>query len=124
MANIKLTGTIMKCESCFTPQGKQVLEIGLSMYTGGNKEEGYKKGVWVNVAAWEEIAVANDALKKGDHITVTGQVKEPRTYKKDGIDYPAGLEVTAYEITVGDEFKTSREKHYGDLSDDRPGEND
>jgi single-stranded DNA-binding protein len=105
MANIKVTGTVMKAESRFTPQGKQVLEIGLSMYTGGNKEEGYKKGVWVNVAAWEEIAVANDALKKGDRITVTGQVKEPRTYKKDGVDYPAGLEVTAYEITVGDEFK-------------------
>lgn len=106
MANIKITGTIMKCESRFTPQGKQVLEIGLSMYTGGNKEEGYKKGVWVNVAAWEEIAVANDALKKGDHITVTGQVKEPRTYKGHSIDdYPAGLEVTAYEISVGDEFK-------------------
>jgi single-stranded DNA-binding protein len=105
MANIKLTGTIMKCESRFTPQGKQVLEIGLSMYTGGNKEEGYKKSVWVNVAAWDELAVTNDALKKGDHITVTGQVKEPRTYKKEGVDYPAGLEVTAYEITIGDEFK-------------------
>ena len=107
MSNIKFTGTIMKAESRFTPQGKQVLEIGLSMYTGGNKEEGYKKGVWVNVSAWEELAVANDALKKGDHITVTGQVKEPRTYKKEGVDYPAGLEVTAYEIVIGDEFKKS-----------------
>jgi len=105
MANIKLTGTVMKVESRFTPQGKQVLEIGLSMYTGGNKEEGYKKSVWVNCVAWEDLAVANDALKKGDHITVTGQVKEPRTYKKDGVDYPAGLEVTAYEIEVGDTFK-------------------
>ena len=107
MSNIKFTGTVMKAESRFTPQGKQVLEIGLSMYTGGNKEEGYKKGVWVNVTAWEELAVANDALKKGDHITVTGQVKEPRTYKKEGVDYPAGLEVTAYEIVIGDEFKKS-----------------
>jgi len=105
MSNIKFSGTIMKAESRFTPQGKQVLEIGLSMYTGGNKEEGYKKGVWVNVTAWEELAVANDALKKGDNITVTGQVKEPRFYKKEGVDYPAGLEVTAYEIVSGDEFK-------------------
>jgi single-stranded DNA-binding protein len=105
MANIKISGTVMKCESRFTPQGKQVLEIGMSLYTGGSKAEGYKPSVWVNVGAWEELAVANDALKKGDHITVTGQVKEPRTYKKDGVDYPAGLEVTAYEITVGDEFK-------------------
>jgi single-stranded DNA-binding protein len=106
MANIKFSGTVMKSESRFTPQGKQVLEIGMSLYTGGSKAEGYKPSVWVNVAAWEEIAVANDALKKGDHITVTGQVKEPRTYKGHGIDnYPAGLEVTAYEITIGDEFK-------------------
>ncbi|MFA5208316.1 MAG: single-stranded DNA-binding protein [Candidatus Paceibacterota bacterium] len=105
MANIKITGTVMKCESRFTPQGKQVLEIGLSLYTGGDREKGYNKSVWVNCAAWEELAVANDALKKGDRITVTGQVKEPRTYKKDGIDYPAGLEVTAYEIEVGDTFK-------------------
>lgn len=103
--NIKISGTVVKAEQRFTPQGKQVLEIGLSLYTGGNKEEGYKKSVWVNVVAWEELAVANDALKKGDRITVTGQVKEPRFYKKEGVDYPAGLEVTAYEIAVGDEFK-------------------
>ena len=108
MSNIKFTGTVMKAEQKFTPQGKQVLELGVSLYTGGNKEEGYKKTIWVNTSAWGDLAVANDALKKGDHITVTGQVKEPRTYKGHGIDdYPAGLEVTAYEITVGDEFKKS-----------------
>jgi single-stranded DNA-binding protein len=106
MANIKISGTVVKSEQRFTPAGKQVLEIGLSLYTGGSKEEGYKKSVWVNVSAWEELAVANDSLKKGDHITVTGQVKEPRFYEGHGIkEYPAGLEVTAYEITVGDEFR-------------------
>lgn len=106
MANIKLTGTVMKTESRYTPQGKQVLTIGMSLYTGGSKEEGYKKSVWVNVNAWEELAAENEELEKGSHITVTGQVKEPRTYKKDGIDYPAGLEVTASKISWGDEFKS------------------
>lgn len=105
--NIKLTGTLIKDVVLrFTPQGKPVADMTVSMYTGGSKEQGYKKSVFVNVTAWDELGeTVNNTLKKGEKITVTGAVKEPRTYKgRDGQERQAGLEVTASDIQKGDGF--------------------
>ena len=58
--NIKLTGIVGKPESRYTPEGKAVLTFSLGLYTGGNKEAGYKERAWVRCEAWE----GKDALPK------------------------------------------------------------
>ena len=104
--NIKLTGIVGKPESRYTPEGKAVLTFSLGLYTGGNKEAGYKERAWVRVEAWEQLAEANSALEKGATVTVTGQAKTPRKWTdKDGAEHAAGFEVVAREILQGDGFK-------------------
>ena len=56
--NIKLTGTLIKDVVLrFTPRGKPVAELTVSMYTGGSKEHGYKKPV--------EYATTTKNMKRG-----------------------------------------------------------
>ena len=104
--NIKLSGIVGKPETRYTPEGKAVLTFSLGLYTGGNKEAGYKERAWVRVEAWEQLAEANSTLEKGATVTVTGQAKTPRKWTdKDGAEHAAGFEVVAREIVQGDGFK-------------------
>ena len=102
--NIKLSGIVGKPESRYTPEGKAVLTFSLGMYTGGNKDAGYKERAWVRVEAWD--ALAEMALEKGKTVTVLGTAKPPRKWTdKEGVERDAGFEVVAREITLGDEFR-------------------
>ena len=104
--NTKLAGIVGKPEQRYTPEGKAVLTFSLGMYTGGNKEAGYKERAWVRREAWEQLAEANSTLEKGATVTVTGQAKTPRKWTdKEGNERDAGFEIVAREITQGDEFK-------------------
>ena len=104
--NIKLSGIVGKPEQRYTPEGKAILTFSLGMYTGGNKDAGYKERAWVRVEAWEQLAEANSALEKGATVTVTGQAKTPRKWiDKEGNERDAGFEVVAREITMSDEFR-------------------
>lgn len=106
--NIKLSGIVGKPESRYTPEGKAILTFSLGLYTGGNKEQGYRDRAWVRVEAWEELAEANAGLEKGATVTVTGQAKTPRKWTdKEGNERDAGFEVVAREIVAGDAFKMS-----------------
>lgn len=107
--NIKLSGIVGKPESRYTPEGKAILTFSLGLYTGGNKEQGYRDRAWVRVEAWEELAEANAGLEKGATVTITGQAKTPRKWTdKSGVERDAGFEVVAREITQGDDFYTIR----------------
>ena len=102
--NIKLTGIVGKPESRYTPEGKAILTFSLGLYTGGNKDAGYKDRAWVRCEAWEELA--ETALEKGETVTVTGQAKTPRKWTdKEGNERDAGFEVVAREIAQGDWFR-------------------
>ena len=104
--NVKLTGIVGEPEQRYTPDGKAVLTFSLGMYTGGNKEQGYKGRAWVRVEAREELAESNSALENGQTVTVTGQAKTPWEWTdKDSNDRGAGFEVVAREIVAGDAFK-------------------
>ena len=104
--NIKLSGIVGKPETRYTPEGKAVLTFSLGMYTGGNKDAGYKDRAWVRCEAWEQLAEASAWVEKGKTITVTGQAKTPRKWTdKEGNERDAGFEIVAREITQGDEFK-------------------
>ena len=106
MSNIKFTGTIIKDpEIRFTPEGKEVLTFSIPLYTGGNKQNGYKPSVYVRVTAWEELAEQWQTLTKGTKVTVTGTPQPSRTYEQDGETKSAGLEVTANEIVIGNTFE-------------------
>jgi len=101
--NTKLAGIVGKPELRYTPEGKAVLTFSLGMYTGGNKEAGYKERAWVRREAWEQLAEANSTLEKGATVTVTGQAKTPRKWTdKEGNERDAGFEVVAREIIDGD----------------------
>ena len=105
--NIKLTGIVGKPESRYTPEGKAILTFSLGLYTGGNKDAGYKDRAWVRCEAWEELA--ETALEKGETVTVTGQAKTPRKWTdKDGNERDAGFEVVAREIVAGDAFREGK----------------
>ena len=108
MSNIKISGRLFEDpELRYTAQQKPVATLKIPMYTGGSKEAGYKKSYWITVTAWEDLATrVHDELRKGDVVTVTGFVCEPRVYKnKAGAEVNANLEITAKEIVQGDEFK-------------------
>ena len=105
--NTKLAGIVGKPELRYTPDGKAVLTFALGMYTGGNKDSGYKERAWVRCEAWEELAEANAGIEKGQVVTITGQAKTPRKWTdKSGVERDAGFEVVAREITQGDDFYT------------------
>ena len=104
--NIKLSGIVGKPEQRYTPEGKAVLTFSLGMYTGGNKDAGYKDRAWVRCEAWEQLAESSAWVEKGKTVTVTGQAKTPRKWTdKEGNERDAGFEIVAREITQGDEFK-------------------
>ena len=114
--NIKLSGIVGKPETRYTPEGKAVLTFSLGMYTGGNKDAGYKDRAWVRCEAWEQLAEANSALEKGATVTVTGQAKTPRKWTdKEGNERDAGFEVVAREIREGDDFWTTGKPSDDDL---------
>lgn len=108
MENITIAGRIgREPESRYTPTGKATLTFSMSLYTGGNKESGYKDSVWVRVIAWDDLAEKwIDKIHKGEPVTITGRVDAPRTWvDKGGETRSAGLEITANRIVIGDEFK-------------------
>lgn len=112
MANIKFSGNIGKePELRYAPDGKPILNFSVALYTGGTKKSGYNESVWVRVSAFDELAERmGDTLTKGAKITITGTPRPPRVWQdKDGNARPAGLEVTAYEIELGDGFKVESE---------------
>ena len=114
--NIKLTGIVGKPESRYTPDGKAVLTFSLGMYTGGNKEAGYKERAWVRCEAWEQLAESSAWVEKGKTVTVTGQAKTPRKWTgQDGVERDAGFEVVAREIREGDDFWTTGKPSDDDL---------
>lgn len=107
MSNIKLTGRIAtEPRIGFTPEGKEVANFRMSLYTGGTKEKGYTPSVFVGVTKWD-VSEGDRMLKKGTVVTVTGQVQPPRSYKDrdTGAEKSAGLEITAKVIVIGDDFK-------------------
>lgn len=106
--NIKLSGIVGKPEQRYTPDGKAVLTFSLGMYTGGNKEQGYKDRAWVHVEAWEDLAESSAWVVKGMTVTVDGQAKTPRKWAdKEGNEREAGFEVVARNISEGDDFWTT-----------------
>lgn len=109
--NIKLSGIVARPESRYTPDGKQILTFSVGLYTGGNKEAGYKESAWIRVEAWESLAETwADKLVKGMRVTVTGQAKTPRKWTdKEGVERDAGFEVVAREIAEGDAFRVETE---------------
>ncbi|MHB8961991.1 MAG: single-stranded DNA-binding protein [Saccharofermentanales bacterium] len=111
MNNIKFSGNIGKEPTLrYTPEGKAVLSFSVSLYTGGSRTEGYKPSRWIGVTAWEQLAEdMNATLTKGAKVTVSGMVKPPRNYTRDGAEVDAGLEVTASLIELGDMFRDAPE---------------
>ena len=104
--NIKLTGIVGKPEQRYTPEGKAILTFSLGLYTGGNKESGYKDRAWIRVEAWEQLAEQWASLEKGKTVTIIGRPKPPRKWTdKEGNERDAGFEVVAREIVAGDAFR-------------------
>ena len=110
MSNIKISGVLGKdAEKRFLPNGDPVMQMSVSVYTG-KKDGNYNPSVWVNVSCFDEQIVNNfEMYKKGTKVTVTGQPRPPRTYQKDGQEKSAGLEVTAYQIELGDTFREQQD---------------
>jgi|WetSurMetagenome_2_1015567.scaffolds.fasta_scaffold183377_2 single-strand DNA-binding protein len=107
MSNIKFSGRIWKDpEMRFTKAGEPVLTWKMSLYTGKTKEGEYKKSAWIPVEIWGADAerLQND-IKEKMTITVEGVPREPRTYVKDGVEKNVGLEVRAFRVAIGDEFR-------------------
>jgi len=114
--NIKLSGIVGKPETRYTPEGKAILTFSLGMYTGGNKDAGYKDRAWVRCEAWEQLAESSAWVEKGKTVTVTGQAKTPRKWTdKEGNERDAGFEVVAREIREGDDFWTTGKPSDDDL---------
>ena len=107
MNNIQISGNIGKDPVLrYTPDMKAVLSFSVALYTGGSKEEGYKDTQWFGVSVWGEDAERlNAELHKGDKVTVTGMMRPPRTYTRDGAVIKADPEVTANLVELGDKFK-------------------
>jgi single-strand DNA-binding protein len=109
MSNIKFSGRIWKDpEMRYTKAGEPVLTWKMSLYTGKTKEGAYKKSQWIGVEVWGADAerLQND-IKEKMTVTVEGMPREPRTYTKDGVEKQAGLEVRAFRVAIGDEFKNT-----------------
>lgn len=107
MANIKIFGTIgQEPELRYTASQQPVLSFSVGIYTGGTKEKGYKDSVWAHCQAWDGKALFYaEQIRKGQRVTVEGQPLPPRTYKKDGREVSAGLEIVVNRIAQGDEFR-------------------
>lgn len=100
---MKFAGIVARPESRYTPEGKQILTFSVGLYTGGNKEAGYKDRQWIRVEALEALAEQWASLQKGQTVTVSGRPKPPRTWTdKEGKERDAGFEVVAREIVNGD----------------------
>jgi len=112
MNNIKFAGTVgSKVEMRYTPEAKPVLNFSVSMYTGGNKDAGYKPSVWIRVTAFGELAEKlHTTLQPKSRVTVTGAMQPIREWEgKDGAVHQ-DIQVIANEVTAGDEFKPEAEE--------------
>jgi single-strand DNA-binding protein len=108
MANIKFSGNIGKePELRFTPEGKAQISFSVALYTGKDKEGNQNPSIWARVYAFGETAEAmGQALHKGSKVTVEGTPRPARTWvDKEGVEHPAGLEVTAWSWAEGDAFR-------------------
>ena len=108
--NIKLAGTLGgDAVKRYLPDGTPVLEMSVSVYTGGTKESGYKPSLWVRVSCFDKVIIESaDLYKKGAKVTITGQPKPLYTYLKDG-EPRANFEVVAYQIELGDTFREQQD---------------
>jgi single-stranded DNA-binding protein len=107
MSNIKFSGRIWKNPVMrYAKSGEPVLTWTMSLYTGKTQDGAYKKSQWVSVEIWGADAERlQNELKEKMTITVEGMPREPRTYTKDGVEKQAGLEVRAFRVAIGDEFR-------------------
>lgn len=108
MANIKFSGNIgREPELRFTPEGKAQVTFSVALYTGKNKDGEYNPSLWARVYAFGDTAEAmHQQLHKGSKVTIEGTPRPSRTWKgDDGVERPAGLEVTAWSWAEGDAFR-------------------
>jgi len=108
MANIKFSGNIgREPEFRFTPEGKAQVTFSVALYTGKNKDGEYNPSIWARVYAFGDTAEAmHQQLHKGSKVTIEGTPRPSRTWKgDDGVERPAGLEVTAWSWAEGDAFR-------------------
>ena len=106
MANITFSGTVFKPVLRYTPDAKPVFSMDVSMYTGGNKDAGYKPSVWIRVTAFSELAEhLNQSVQEKQRVTVTGSMQPLHEWTgKDGVVHN-DIQVIAREVVQGDEFK-------------------
>jgi len=120
MSNIKFSGNIGKDPDLrYTPEGKAVISFSVALYTGKDRETHEPTPpVWVRVTAYGDTAEKmGKVLKRGSKVTIEGTPRSPRMWTdKEGVERPAGLEVTAWEWAEGDAFRPDA-LHPGDDSE-------
>ena len=108
MANIKFRGNIGKDPDLrYTPEGKAQITFSVALYTGKNKDGEYNPSLWARVYAFGDTAEAmHQQLHKGSKVTIEGTPRPERKWTdKEGVERPAGLEVTAWSWAEGDAFR-------------------
>lgn len=113
--NVTFVGQIMKPELRYTNSGKAVASTRMVVKTPGDGED-----MWINVVAWENLAVNLDVSfpenSKTLRVVVTGRMQENSWQGKDG-NTRKNMEVVADNIAVSLDYATvSGVKYSGDGS--------
>lgn len=113
--NVTFVGQIMKPELRYTNNGKAVASTRMVVKTPGDGED-----MWLNVVAWENLAVNLEVSfpenSKTLRVVVTGRMQENSWQGKDG-NTRKNMEIVADNIAVSLDFATvSGVKYSGDGS--------
>jgi len=113
--NVTFVGQIMKPELRYTNNGKAVASTRMVVKTPGDGED-----MWLNVVAWENLAVNLEVSfpenSKTLRVVVTGRMQENSWQGKDG-NTRKNMEIVADNIAVSLDYATvSGVKYSGDGS--------
>lgn len=113
--NVTFVGQIMKPELRYTNNGKAVASTRMVVKTPGDGED-----MWINVVAWENLAVNLEVSfpenSKTLRVVVTGRMQENSWQGKDG-NTRKNMEIVADNIAVSLDYATvSGVKYSGDGS--------